>query len=136
MAAISERVARLFLDRNFACVATIREDGTPHVTPVWIDYDGENVVFNTAVGRAKERHLRRDPRVTVEVHEHDDPYSYVQVTGTAELTTEGADEHIDKMAKKYFGIDRYRSRAPGEQRILVIVRVEQVEDEIRERRGR
>ena len=119
MATLSEQQARFFTEKNFGHVATIRDDGTPHVSPVWVDYDGERVLFNTAVGRAKERHLRRDPRVTVSVADQDDPYKYVEVSGTAELTEEGADEHIDKMAKKYRDLDTYPWRAPGERRILV-----------------
>ena len=81
MARLTEKQAELFLGKNFGAVATIRPDGTPHVTPVWIDYDGEHVVFNTATGRAKWHHMRRDPRVTIEVYSQDDPYDYVTVTG-------------------------------------------------------
>ena len=132
MARLSDRGARLLLERNFASVATIRLDGTPHVSPVWIDYDGENVLFNTAVGRAKERHLRRDPRVTVQVFSLDDPYQWVAVSGTAELTHDGADAHIDKLSKKYFGLDVYPSREPGEQRVLVRVRPERVTEDLKD----
>ncbi len=127
MAALTETQARFFTERNFGHVATIRDDGTPHVSPVWIDYDGERVVFNTAVGRAKERHLRRDPRVTISVTEEGDPYKYIEVSGTAELTEEGADEHIDKMAKKYLDKDEYPFRSPGEERIVVRVVAEAVD---------
>ena len=92
------------MDKNFGAVATIRPDGTPHVTPVWIDYDGERPLFNTATGRAKWQHMQRDPRVTIEVYSQENPYEYVTVSGTVELE-EGtaADRHIDKLSEKYTG---------------------------------
>ena len=126
MAALTEQQAQLLLDKNFASLATIRADGTPHVTPVWVDWDGEAVVVNTALGRAKERYMRRDPRVAVEVFDHSNPYQYVSITGTAELVEAGADEHINKLAKKYLGLDEYPYRQPGEQRVIVRVRPERV----------
>lgn len=126
MAKLTEKQAQLLLDTNFASVATIRPDGTPHVTPVWVDYDGENVVFNTAFGRAKERYLRRDPRVSVQVFSMENPYQYVSVTGTAELVEEGAREHIDKLSLKYTGREKY-PEYPGERRLIVKVRPERVD---------
>lgn len=128
MAGLSDKEAQLFLDKNFGSVATIREDGTPHVTPIWVDYDGENVVFNTAAPRAKWKHLKRDPRVTVEVHPADDPYAYVTVTGTAELdeNEEEANRHIDKLSEKYRGITPYRGYNADERRVIVRVRPERV----------
>jgi PPOX class probable F420-dependent enzyme len=95
---------------------------------VWIDTDGENVVFNTSVGRAKERHLRRDPRVSVVVLPADDQQSgYVSVTGTAELSEDGAVDHINKMAKKYVGMDEYPWLQPGERRVIVRIKPERVD---------
>ena len=126
---LSESAVALLLAKNFANVATIRADGTPHVTPVWVDYDGEHVILNTVVGHAKERHLRRDPRVTVLVLDQENPYSYVAVSGVAELTTEGAEEHIGKMSMKYFGVPMFGNRDYSEQRILVRVRPEHVDDQ-------
>lgn len=128
MAKLSEKQAQLFRDKNFGAVATIRKDGTPHVTPVWIDYDGEHVVFNTATGRAKWKHLKRDPRVTVEVHSVEDPYRYVTVTGTAELEEDEdeANRHIDKMSLKYRGNPKYQNHKPGERRVIVRVKPERV----------
>lgn len=128
MANLSEKQAQLFLDRNFGAVATIRPDGTPHVTPVWVDYDGEHVVFNTAAPRAKWKHLKRDPRVTVEVHSLEDPYQYVTVTGTAELEEdeEEANRHIDRMSLKYRGNPKYQNHKPGERRVIVRVKPERV----------
>ncbi|MDX6511700.1 MAG: hypothetical protein QOE36_1204 [Gaiellaceae bacterium] len=128
MAKLSEKAAHLLQDKNLANLATIREDGTPHVSPVWVDYDGEDVLVNTAKGRAKERHLRRDPRATVEVVDQGNPYSYVSVTGPVEMTEEGADDHIDKLAKKYLGVDSYPNRTPEETRVIVRLHPDRVTD--------
>jgi PPOX class probable F420-dependent enzyme len=128
VARLSDKQTQLLLDKNFASVATIRADGTPHVTPVWIDWDGENVVFNTAAPRAKWKHIKRDPRVTVEVHSLEDPYQYVTITGTAELDEDEqrANAHIDKMSLKYRGIPQYQNHRPGERRVIVRVKPERV----------
>jgi PPOX class probable F420-dependent enzyme len=128
MAKLSERQAELFRGKNWGTVVTLREDGSPHATPVWIDTDGDNVLFNTAVGRAKERHLRRDPRVAVTVLPAEDQQSgYVTVTGEAEIVEEGAFDHIDKLAKKYIGKDKYPYLQPGEQRVIVKIKPEKVD---------
>jgi PPOX class probable F420-dependent enzyme len=128
MAKLTEKQAKLFRDRNWATVTTLRADGSPHATPVWIDTDGEHVIFNTVIGRAKERELRRDPRVAVTVLPADDQQSgYVSVTGTAELSEEGASEHIDKMAKKYLDLDKYPYHQPGDRRVIVTITPERVD---------
>lgn len=123
---LTEEQAAFFRKPNFAALATIRPDGTPHVSPVWVDYDGAHVLFNTAEGRAKWKHIERDPRVTLSAWNGDDPYGYVEVTGTAELVSEGADEHINKMAKKYIDQDVYPWKGPGEVRVIVRVTPERV----------
>jgi PPOX class probable F420-dependent enzyme len=125
---LNEKQAQLFLDKNIGVAATIREDGTPHVTPVWIDYDGEHVLFNTAAPRAKWKHLKRDPRVTVEVHSHENPYEYVTVTGTAELDEdeEAANRHIDKLSEKYTGNPKYQGHRPSERRVIVRITPDRV----------
>ena len=128
MAKLSEKEAALFRGRNWGTVTTLRSDGSPHSTPVWIDTDGENVLFNTAIGRAKERHLRRDPRVSVVVLPAEDQQSgYVSVTGTAELIEDGAVDHINKMAKKYIGQDEYPWLQPNEQRVIVKITPDKVD---------
>ncbi len=127
MVKLTEKQAQLFLDKNFGSLATIRDDGTPHVTPVWVDYDGERVVFNTATGRAKWRHMRRDPRVTIEVTSLEDPYQYVTVTGTVELEeSEEANRHIDKLSEKYTGNPTYQNHKPHERRVIVRITPERV----------
>jgi PPOX class probable F420-dependent enzyme len=125
---LTEKQAELLRGKNWGTVVTLRGDGSPHATPVWIDTDGENVLFNTAIGRAKERHLRNDPRVAVTVMPADDPQSgYVSVTGTAELTEEGANDHIDRMAKKYLDQEKYPYLQPGEKRVVVTVKPDKVD---------
>jgi len=128
MATLSEKQADLFRGKNWGTVVTLRADGSPHATPVWIDTDGEHVIFNTAVGRAKERHLRRDPRSSVTVLPADNQQAgYVSVTGTAELVEEGAVDHIDKLAQKYLGQEKYPYLQEGEQRVIVKVTPEKVD---------
>ncbi|MCC6859204.1 MAG: PPOX class F420-dependent oxidoreductase [Bryobacterales bacterium] len=116
---IPEKFRDLFLKKAFAHLATLMSDGRPQVTPVWCDYDGTHVVVNSAQGRLKDRNMRRDPRVALSILDPDNPYRYLEVRGrVVEITTEGADRHIDKMARKYLGMDRYPNRQPGEVRVL------------------
>ncbi|MGN6429214.1 MAG: PPOX class F420-dependent oxidoreductase [Gaiellaceae bacterium] len=124
MPGLTAEQARLLEEPNFATVATENPDGSAQLSIVWIDWDGERVVFNTAAGRVKPRNIERDPRVGVLVVDREDGYRWVAVRGRADMTTDGADEHIDKMARKYSG-EGWTSR-PGEKRLLVRVRVEHV----------
>src|SRR6266516_5307453 len=102
MTTLNEKQAKPFTDRNWGVIATIREDGSPQATPVWIDYDGENVLVNSAHGRAKVKNVERDPRATVTVLPAADQQSgYVMVSGTARLAEEGAINHINMWAKSY-----------------------------------
>ena len=113
--------------RNFGTVATLMADGSPQASVVWVDTDGKNVIFNTAEGRFKSKHLRRDPRVAVVVYNADMPYQQVMIRGKAiEFTHEGADEHINKLAKKYLDLDEYPYRQPGEQRVIIKIEPERV----------
>ena len=121
---LTDAQAEIFRGPNFAVVATIARDGTPQLSVVWADWDGERVVFNTAAGRAKPRNLARDARCTVLAYPADDPYRWVAVRGRAEVSTEGADENIDQMARKYTG--EGWTKRPHEQRLIVRVRPEHV----------
>ncbi len=113
--------------KNFANVATLRADGSAQVSPVWVDVQDGKPVVNSAEGRAWPRNLERDPRVTLAVQNLENPYEYVEIRGTvAERTHEGADEHIDALAKKYLGVDRYPARQPGEQRVILRLEPEHV----------
>ena len=128
MAKLNEKQAKLFTDRNWGVIATVREDGSPQATPVWIDYDGDSVLVNSAHGRTKVKNIERDPRATVTVLPAENQQSgYVMVSGTAELVDEGAREHIDKLAKKYLGEDKYPYLGPGEQRVIIKIRPERVD---------
>lgn len=102
---LTEKQIELLRGTNFAAVATLKEDGTPQTSIVWVDTDGETVLVNTTNGRAKGRHLRRDPRVSVTVFDAENPYRYFEVEGRAELIDEGADEHIHELSRKYRGED-------------------------------
>jgi PPOX class probable F420-dependent enzyme len=114
--------------KNFAHVATIEKDGSPQVTPVWVDVDGDTVVFNTAEGRVKAKNLDRDGRLALSVQDQKNPYRYIQVRGIVESkSTQGADAHIDKMAKKYMGVEAYPNRTPGEKRVIYRIRPEHIQ---------
>jgi len=127
MAALDEK-ARNFLEQPYVgTVTTLRQDGSPHSTIVWVDVDDDGLSFNTAAGRAKPRHLERDPRISLLVVDPENTYRWVSVSGTAELTTEGADGQIDRLAKKYLGEDEYPWRKPEEQRIKVRINPEHVD---------
>ena len=124
MATLTPEQAQLFLDANYGAAATLRADGSPHQTVVWVDWDGEHVVFNTHEGRAKARHVRRDPRVSVVVFDGANWYRWLSVSGTAELVEEGALEHVNKLAQKYTGEDY--DLPPGQKRVIVRFRPERV----------
>ena len=128
MATLSDKQAQLLLDKNFGSLATLRRDGSPMVTPVWVDWDGEHVIVNTLRARDKPGQITRDPRVEIAVFSSENPYQHVRIFGRAELSDEGAEEHIDKMSKKYVGEDSYPWRAPGDQRVLLLITPERVAD--------
>jgi len=127
MSAIDGTVKEFLANPFAGVVTTLRNDGLPHSTVVWVDVDDQGVSFNTAVGRAKERHLRENPNVALTVVDPQDHYRWVSISGTADLTTDGADPQIDKLAKKYLGKDEYPWRDPAEQRITVRIEPERVE---------
>jgi PPOX class probable F420-dependent enzyme len=128
MTKLPEQALKLIKEgKNFATIATLMPDGSPHATVTWIDTDGKHVIFNTAEGRLKPKNLRRDPRVSISILNSENPYQQVVIQGRAvEMTHDGADEHIDRMAKKYLGVDKYPYRAPGEKRVIVKVIPEKV----------
>ena len=125
MAKLTDGEVQFLLEPNIGVVATLRNDGSAHLTAVWVDSDGEHVVFNTAEGRVKPRNLRRDPRVSMFVLDRNDPYRWISVTGRAALDHEGAVAHIDKLAHKYVGRDEY-GVPEGEQRVIVRITPERV----------
>jgi len=116
---IPEKFLDLFAKKTLAHLATLMPGGEPQVTPVWIDFEDGKVVFNTAVGRQKDKNLQRDGRVALSITDPDNPYRYIEVRGqVSERTTNGADAHIDKMAKKYLDKDKYPFGQPGEKRVI------------------
>jgi PPOX class probable F420-dependent enzyme len=130
MAALKEKEQRFLDDNPFVGVITdLRTDGSPHSTVVWVDVEDGKVSFNTARGRAKPRHLEKDPRVALIVTDPQDPYKWVSITGRAELTEQGADQQIDKLAKKYLGQDEYPWRKPEETRLKVLIEPQTVESQ-------
>ncbi|HLB18617.1 MAG TPA: PPOX class F420-dependent oxidoreductase [Gaiellaceae bacterium] len=120
---------RAFLDESpyVGVATTLREDGSPHSTIVWVDVEGDKVSFNTARGRLKPKNLERDPRASLLMVDPNDSYKWVAVSGPAELTEEGADAQIDKLAKKYLGKDEYPWRNPAETRVKVLIEPEKVD---------
>ncbi|HTZ85291.1 MAG TPA: PPOX class F420-dependent oxidoreductase [Solirubrobacteraceae bacterium] len=126
-ATLEGAAADLLKGKNFANVATLRADGSVQVSPVWVDVQDGKAVVNSAEGRAWPRNLERDPRVTLTVQNTENPYEYVEVRGkVAERTHDGADDHIDALAKKYMGLDSYPLRQPGEQRVIIRVEPDHV----------
>ena len=123
-------IAKLFEGKNFAFLATLMKDGTPHVTPTWADIDKSNntILINTAKGRVKHRNISRDPRVGISVIDSSNPYHMVSVRGKVieQINGKEADEHIDKLAKKYLGKDKYPGRAPEEERLLLRIKPQHV----------
>jgi PPOX class probable F420-dependent enzyme len=122
---LSDDQIALLREPVLAHIATVMADGSPQVTPVWIDTDGEAVIFNTAKGRAKYNNLVRNPKVAISVADPSDHYRTVVVRGTAEMTEAGADAHIDMLARKYTG-EEYKNRTPGMVRVIVRVVPERV----------
>jgi PPOX class probable F420-dependent enzyme len=128
MAKLDEK-PRKFLDEspNVGVVTTLRADGSPHSTIVWVDVENGKVSFNTARGRTKSKNLERDPRASLLMVDPNNAWKWVAVSGPAELTEEGADAQIDKLAKKYLGKDEYPWRSPEETRVKVLIEPEKVD---------
>jgi len=126
-ATIPQEFRDLLTKKAFAHLATIMPDGSPQVTPVWIDFDGGHVRVNSAKGRIKDKNMRRNGRVALAIQDPENPYRYLAVRGRVEEITEtGADAHIDSLTKKYLGQDRYPHRQPGEVRVIYRIRPERV----------
>jgi PPOX class probable F420-dependent enzyme len=129
LARLRDQEAELFREPNVAHLSTLLPDGSPHVSPVWVDVDDDEglILVNTARGRVKERNVNLDPRVGISVARSENPYQMVSATGRVVAISEhGADEHIDKLAMKYLGRDRYPDRRAGERRVIMKIRPERV----------
>ena len=126
---LTEPVIKIIKDKNFAFFGTVMKDGRPQVSPVWIDIEDNDdiILINTAQGRIKHKNVSRDPRVSLSIIDRNNPYSMVSIQGTViEQTTIGADQHIDKLAKKYLNIDRYPSHSPSIIRVICKIKPEKM----------
>jgi PPOX class probable F420-dependent enzyme len=120
--ALTDGQIKLLKGKNFAHVATVNKDGSPQLTPVWVDYDGKHVIINSEEKRLKVRNLKRNPEIAVEVLDPQNPYQYMQVRGrVVEITSTGGAEGIDALAKKYLGQDKYPYNQPGDVRVVIRV---------------
>ena len=127
MKEIPKAFADILKKPSFAHLSTLMADGSPQSSPVWIDTDGSQLVVNSAEGRVKDRNMRRDPRVAISVADPENPYRCLMIRGrVSKITKDGADEHINRMAKKYMGVDEYPFRQPGEVRVLYYIDPESV----------
>jgi len=123
---LPESARKVLQDKAYGHVVTLGPNGRPQVTMVWVDADGDEVLFNTADGRKKPQNLRHDPRVIISVQDRNNPQAHMVIHGTANVTEAGADSHIDKLAKRFLGVDKYPYRQAGEKRLLVRVTVDRL----------
>ncbi len=124
---IPDKYADLLQKKAFANLGTLMKDGSPQVTPVWVDYDGKHLRINSALGRVKDKNIRRDPRVTLAISDPENPYRYMEVRGkVVEITQTGADDHINSLSQKYLGNPVYPYRQPGEVRVLYKIEPEKI----------
>ena len=122
---IPARFLELFQKKSFGHLATLLPNGTPQTSPVWVDFDDTHVLVNSARGRLKDKNMRQRPQVALSIQDPDDPYRYLEVRGrVVEITEQGAEEHIDRLAKRYLGLDRYPYRQPGEVRVIYKIKPE------------
>lgn len=126
-AKLTDLAADIIEGPNFAHLATLMPDGSPQVTPVWVDHEGDFIMINTAIGRVKQRNVTRNPRVAIDVIDQKNPYRKVCIRGrVVDQIREGADEHIDMLAHKYLGVEKYQHRQAGEQRVILKIIPEHV----------
>ena len=123
---LPQSVKKLLQDKAYGHVVTYNDKGTAQLTMVWMDAEGDDVLFNTSEGRRKSQNLRRDPRIIVSVQDRNDPQAHAVFYGKARVTEAGADEHIDKLAKRFLGADKYPFRQPGEKRLIVRISVDRI----------
>jgi PPOX class probable F420-dependent enzyme len=124
-------IRRLFEGKNFVFVSTLKKDGTPHLSPTWVDLEDQNggyILVNTAIGRVKHKNVSRNPNVALAIYDQNNPYDMVSVRGKVveQVNGDAAEKHIDKLAKKYMGLDKYPGRSAGEKRIILKVQPEKV----------
>jgi PPOX class probable F420-dependent enzyme len=117
---LTHKALKLIDGKNFGFLATLLPDGSPHVTPMWVDHDGDFILMNTAIGRVKQKNITRDPRVSITILDSNNPYDRIVILGRVVAQIEqDADAHIDKLAKKYTGAEKYQKSSPNEKRIIL-----------------
>lgn len=125
MSNVPDRYADLLNKKSFAHLATMMPNGTPQVTPVWFEFDGSHILVNSARGRQKDKNMRSNPHVALSILDPDNPYRYLEVRGTVEtISEEGGSAHIDKLAKKYLGVDKYPYANASETRVIYSIKPE------------
>ncbi|HET8848231.1 MAG TPA: PPOX class F420-dependent oxidoreductase [Nitrososphaeraceae archaeon] len=122
------RIREIFERKNFAFLSSLMKDGSPHVTPTWVDIEDDNILINTALGRIKQMNITRDPRIALSIIDQDNQYEMVTVRGkvTEQITGDVAEKHIDKLARKYTDMDKYPRRSEGEQRVILKIKPEKI----------
>ena len=124
---IDDSVKQILTGKNFAFVATLMKDGTPQITPTWIDFDGKSILINTAEGRIKQKNVLRNPSVAISIVDQNNPYIMLTIRGkVSEQTTIGADDHMDKLANRYLGVDKYPFPSQNEKRVILKVQPDNV----------
>jgi PPOX class probable F420-dependent enzyme len=121
-------IRRLFESKNFVFLSSLMKDGSPQVTPMWVDIENGYILVNTAIGRLKQKNTSLDPRVALAIAGQNNPYHTVTIRGVVieQITGVEAEEHIDKLAKKYIDKDKYPYRSPGEERIILKIKPESI----------
>ncbi|MDP9489897.1 MAG: PPOX class F420-dependent oxidoreductase [Thermoproteota archaeon] len=122
------RIRKFFEGKNFAFLSSLMKDGSPHVTPTWVDIADDNILINTALGRIKQTNISRDPRIALSIIDRDNQYEMVTVRGkvTEQITGDVAEKHIDKLARKYINLDKYPRRSKNEQRVILKIKPEKI----------
>lgn len=122
------RIREIFERKNFAFLSSLMKDGSPHVTPTWVDIEDDNILINTALGRIKQTNISRDPRIALSIIDQDNQYEMVTIRGKVieQITGDVAEKHIDKLARKYTDMDKYPRRSKGEQRVILKIKPEKI----------
>ena len=122
------RIREFFEGKNFAFLSSLMKDGSPHVTPTWVDIEDDNILINTALGRIKQTNISRDPRIALSIIHQDNQYEMVTIRGkvTEQITGDVAEKHIDKLARKYINLDKYPRRSKNEQRVILKIKPERI----------